>query len=105
MKSKFTYLTISLFFLSTLLSTSCNQEDDCFMGTVRFTNTSNNPYRIYLNGDYEMQLPGNTFTEIELIEGSYNLKAEQVSGYILYPTVKQTELHIFGCDEKEWVFP
>ena len=42
---------------------------------------------------------------IELDAGTYSLKAEQVSGYILYPTVKDGEITVRRDDFLEWSFP
>jgi hypothetical protein len=95
-----------LLILSTLLlTTACNKEDDCLTGKVRLTSLSDHPYDLYLDGAFSRRIQGNTFVEIDLIEGQHRAKVEQVSGYLLFPTVRETTLNVFGCKETEWVFP
>lgn len=84
---------------------SCNLEDECLTGTVRFTNNSNNPYDLYIEGQYQFRMDGNTFQELELTEGQHRARAEQVSGFLLFPTIVTEELNVFGCQESQWVFP
>lgn len=81
----------------------CETED---IGYVTITNTSDNPYDVYLDGGFVFRLSGNTFTDsYELNAGSHVLKAEQVSGYVIYPTIRETTVFINYCDKKSWVFP
>ena len=104
MKKHFFILLISLSVVS-LLETSCSKEEICALGVVRFTNTSSNPYNLFINGLFETQLAGNSFIELNFPEGQYAARVEQVSGFLLFPTVVQKNLTVFGCDEIEWVFP
>lgn len=107
MKNFKTLFVTGLLLLS-LSILSCNDDigtDPCLTGTVRFTNTSNNPYNLSIDGVFKFQLNGNSFRELDLSEGQHQAKVEQVSGYILFPTVKETTLNVFGCQETEWVFP
>ncbi len=56
-------------------------------GTLKFTNTSSNPYRIYINGVSTSDLPGGSIINIiNLPIGAYTLRVLQLSGYALYPT-------------------
>lgn len=95
--------------LAILFFTACEKDKDtkpnCDKGTIRFTNTSNNPYNLSINGQGKGQVSGNSFVEYEVGKGEHSCKAEQASGYLLYPTVRETKVSIFGCDEKEFVFP
>lgn len=96
---------ISPLLLIVTLFTNCEKEPECTTGTVRFTCTSANPYDVFIDGKYEFQIPGNSFTERDLPEGNRQLKAVQVSGYLVYPTIKEYTMSVFGCQEHEWIFP
>ena len=92
-------------FLCIVLFCSCNKEDECLDATVRFTNTSDYPYNLYVDVAFQKEITGNTFFEIDLLEGEHSARAEQVSGFLLFPTIKKTTLNVFGCQEVGWVFP
>jgi hypothetical protein len=98
-------VTTLIFFVAALAFIGCEKEPSCTTGTVRFTSTSINPYSLYIDGDYQRQIPGNTFVEYELTEGTHQVKVEQVSGYLVFPTIKEGTLNVFGCKESEWIFP
>ena len=56
-------------------------------GTLKFTNTSSNPYRIYINGVSTYDLPGGlVLYKYYKPTGAYTLRVLQLSGYALYPT-------------------
>jgi uncharacterized membrane protein (GlpM family) len=97
----------TLLFVLALLSISCSKNDEfeCLKGTVRFTNISQNPYKIYIDDVYYLTLSGNTFHEIDLSEGRHSATVIQVSGYLLFPTQVSSELAVFGCQDSEFVFP
>ncbi len=97
-------LTITI---ATLAITSCskNKKTKCETGTVRFTCTSNNPYNVYIDGSYSFQIGANQFIEKELPKGYHAFKAEQASGYLLYPTVRTSSVTLSGCDDLEFSFP
>lgn len=58
-------------------------------GTLKFTSTSSNPYRIYINGTPIFDMNGNTTETLYYIPvGAYTLRVLQLSGYVLYPTDK-----------------
>lgn len=87
---------------------SCEEEDLqslCKEGTLRLTSISDYPYDFYLNGTYQATIQGRTFQEFEIEEGSYRIKVVQKSGYLLFPTIREVTISIFGCKEIEWVFP
>jgi len=58
-------------------------------GTLKFVNTSSNPYHIYINGVALTDLNGGgtLFDYYEPI-GAYSLRVLQISGYVLTPTDK-----------------
>lgn len=98
-------VTTLFLFIAVLAFVGCEKESTCTTGTVRFTSTSTNPYNLYIDGVFKKQIPGNTFSEFDLTEGSHQVKAEQVSGFVLFPTIKEGTISVFGCKELEWIFP
>jgi hypothetical protein len=89
----------------TFVLASCEKEDPCIMGTVRFTSLSANPYDLFIDNEFQARIQGQTFFEMKLSEGRHKAMVEQVSGYLLFPTKRETTLNVFGCQETEWVFP
>ena len=58
-------------------------------GTLKFTNTSSNPYRVYVNGVVVGDQPGGTVTSLRYsLTGSYTVRVLQLSGYAVTPTDK-----------------
>jgi hypothetical protein len=107
-KILFSLSTIIIFFIF-----SCKKEEpkpDCEVnkyGTVTISNSSSNPYDVYIDGSYIMQLSGGTIsTKIKVNEGN-NRKfyAKQVSGYLLYPTEKTEYVNILRCSDYGWQIP
>lgn len=96
-----------------LFATACSKDetktpdpvDPCPNGTIRFTNTSSNPYKIYIDGEFRTTLSGNHHIDYEVKKGSHDLRALQASGYVLYPTEKTVTISIGGCEDKEFIFP
>ena len=74
-------------------------------GNVRFTCTSDNPYLLYIDGSFKTTVNGQSFVEYDLVSGEHVVKAEQKSGYVLYPTVRQTTLNVKAGKSIEWMFP
>lgn len=91
--------------LVSLVGLSCNNEDDCMTGTVRFINTSDNPYNLYIDDQFQLRIEGNSSEVLDLLEGESKGRVEQVSGFVLFPTILERNLVVFGCQEEEWVFP
>lgn len=60
------------------------------VGTLKISNTSANPYKVYVNGNLTISsLPGNSvFTLTESPAGNYTIRVVQISGYVLTPTDK-----------------
>lgn len=103
--NKITPLLIFFLTVSSFLLTSCEKEDACLTGTVRFTNTSANPYDLYIDNEFKSSISGNNFQEFDLLEGQHSGRVEQVSGYVFFPTIVENNLNVFGCQEIGWVFP
>lgn len=103
MKNLKTPLVFCLFALCTLFF-SCEKED-CMTATVRFTNTSDDAYSLYIDDVFQFQVSGNSFKELDLSEGQHSARVEQVDGFIFFPTILDNSLNVFGCQESEWVFP
>lgn len=97
-------LLMSMVSLSILLSIGC-EKDLCLTGTARFTNTSNNPYELWIDGEFQRQVSGNTFVEFDLLEGNHTIYVKQISGFLLFPTERTGNISVFGCQEVEWIFP
>lgn len=56
-------------------------------GILTIVNSSSNPYNIYINGNFVYTINGKGADQIEVNIGTVNVKAEQKSGYMFYPTV------------------
>lgn len=72
---------------------------------MRFTSTSNNPYDLFIDGEYQLKIDGNSFLELDLPEEKYNGKVVQQSGFLLFPIIVEKTLNVFGCEESQWIFP
>jgi hypothetical protein len=94
--------TLLFCLLATVISmTACREKP----GTLRVINSSNNPYNIIVSTDPAMQVPGNTSQDIELDADTYQVRAEQVSGFLLYPT-NLNATHTVSCESvTEWKIP
>lgn len=93
------------FFVLCLFSLGCSLDELDTTGTVRFSNNSSNPYILYINGQSKGEYSGGSWRNVDLEEGTYTLKAEQVSGYLLFPTIKNGQLKVDAGDYLEWSFP
>ncbi|HRD82098.1 MAG TPA: hypothetical protein PLL53_15170 [Saprospiraceae bacterium] len=88
--------------IALLTGTGCDKEE---IGSVKFSNTSTNPYQLIINGESRGEFSGGSWRIFELKAGYYELRAEQVSGFILFPTVKTGEIWVKDGDYLEWSFP
>ena len=52
-----------------------------------------------------MDMNSNSFVEIELPEGKHTAEVIQKSGYLIFPTVVEGDLNVFGCKESQMIFP
>lgn len=95
------YLAFSLIFTIALLM-GCTKDET---GTVRFKNNSSNPYELFINGESKGEFSGGTWRNFYLDPGVYTLKAEQVSGFVLFPTVKNGQITVESGESLEWSFP
>jgi hypothetical protein len=113
MKMKSVILLILIVISSTIVISSCKKTEtkpDCEInkyGTITVSNSSSNPYNFYIDGVFQIQLKGGAIsTKININEGnSRKLYAEQVSGYILYPTTKTEYLNVIKCSDYGWQIP
>jgi hypothetical protein len=81
----------------------CEKND---FGAIKLINTSSNPYNLYVDGKFLTTINGRYEQTINLKSGSHRLKCEQVSGYVLYPTVKEVNVNTTRCSENQfWRFP
>lgn len=67
-------------------------------GFISLKSTSNNPYRIYINGTILTEMNGNESKNFTAKEGAYTVRVLQLSGYILYPTDKTYNITV-GCGQ------
>lgn len=76
-------------------------------GTVTISNSSTNPYDIYIDNVYKGRLAGGTISQkITVDEGNgREFYAEQVSGYLLYPTTKRSTTNVIRCTDYTWQIP
>jgi hypothetical protein len=88
-----------------LLAVFFGCEKESTTGTIRFTNTSDNPYFCYIDNVYQTTLSGHTFTTYSINEGYHKVKALQVSGYLFFPTEVETTVSVFSDQEVEFIFP
>lgn len=96
-----------LLFLTSLFLSSCSKDEteSCNEATVRFSCTSSNPYNLYIDNVFQIQLKGGESKTYTIKEGTHKFYAEQVSGYLLFPTTKEENVAIFGCESYTWTFP
>lgn len=81
----------------------CEKDD---FGTVKLINTSTNPYNIYVDGKFLTTINGGYEQKLKLKSGSHRLKCEQVSGFLLYATVKEVNVNTVRCSDNQfWRFP
>ncbi|MBK8442071.1 MAG: hypothetical protein IPL35_01060 [Sphingobacteriales bacterium] len=107
-------IILFLFLVATTFNFGCNKDDDdnggtnnsgCTLVPMRFTNTSDNPYNLFIDGTFKKQMSGNTEIVYELEKGVHTAKAEQVSGYVFYPTIVNKNFTLSSCQEQGWIFP
>lgn len=85
--------------------TECQKEN---VGYLAFQNTSDDAYDIFIDNKYYKQQPGNSVSSVwtKFPAGkSYNIKVQQVSGYLFSPTIKSYTVTLNQCDEKKITFP
>jgi PKD repeat protein len=87
----------------TVLDNSTNPECQTNnTGTLTiFLSGTSNPYKVFINGVYreDMTAGSKVFT---VPAGNASLKLEQRSGYVLYPTVRETNANIVKCQDYTW---
>jgi len=98
-----------LFAVVVLLFVSCAKDEDEKKlesnAKIRFTCTSVNPYNGYVDNVFQGMINGNSFKEFYVSPGYHTFKAEQVSGYALYPTVVTSEATVVAGQEVGFTFP
>jgi transketolase C-terminal domain/subunit len=79
--------TLLMLPLGAVFSFSSYDQDNgigCAIAEVRFSCTSDNPYRLCINTPFKTNIQGNSFVDVELEEG-FQFRMEQVSGFLLFP--------------------
>jgi hypothetical protein len=67
----------------------CNMKN---MGILTIVNKSTNPYTIYKNGNILLTIPSKSEENIYVEMGTTLFKAEQKTGYLMYPTVNNRKV-------------
>lgn len=102
-----------LLFLCVFVCSSCQPEEvkpDCEIrnyGTITISNSSSNPYDIFVDGVFQQQLGGGRISGDIRINGGNDrsLYAKQVSGFVLFPTEKSTTFNVVSCSSYTWQIP
>jgi hypothetical protein len=75
----------------------CEKES---VGYVTVVNLSSNPYDFYSGDKYIERIAGKANLKYKLKPGTYNFKAQQVTGYMMYPTVNNRKVIVSqACTE------
>jgi hypothetical protein len=91
-------------------SNNNNSLSDCNLrnyGTVEIFNNSkgNNAYRLeFSNSSSSYRIAGRAKEKYNVTAGSVEIKATQLEGYVLYPSVYTTTLKIEKCGNYYWEF-
>ena len=92
------FLTIGC---STASKPTCEQ-DNTF--SMEFTNGSNDPYDLYINGVFEQIVEAKSKTTYDIPAGYWSAKVVQRSGYTLYQTVNDYSNTYESCTNYYIVF-
>ncbi|NLB64051.1 MAG: hypothetical protein GX801_08100 [Fibrobacter sp.] len=110
MNKKPVFIFISILFLLALSSCEItvvdNSTRDCETygyGYVTVDNKTSDPYDVYLDGYREFTIQGRTSKEIEVDEGTAYFEAEQLSGYLLWPTEIDKRINVKACSEYDFI--
>ncbi len=91
------------------LTLNVNNEVNVIMsgtGTFQFICSSNNPYRIYLNGIHAFDINGNSIIDSDIMPtGSYSVRVLQLSGYLVYPTDETYNVTLDCGESQSILFP
>lgn len=112
MKINIRFIIISLFAATMLSACQKNEETkpECERnktGTITISNSSSNPYDIYIDDKFQIRLDGNHISSGILIQEGNDRKlyAQQVSGYVLYPTKRTDYFNVLRCSNYSWQIP
>ena len=107
----FTLILVTICF-SLFLFASCesNNTNDCEVnkyGTIQVSNSSTDPYDIWVDGTYQGRVNGKGLTnQIRIYEGNnVKLYAKQVSGFLFFPTEKTDFFNVVRCSKYSWMIP
>lgn len=97
--------------LAAMLLPSCNKDETPEPqpvpenGTIRFTNSSNDPYDVYIDGESEGSVAGHGIKEVQRKSGSYELKAVQQTGYVDTPKKVIVYVYLPEGEPRDFQFP
>jgi len=103
---------ITVFALLTLFA-SCKKDDSASpatttqtnTGTIRFNNTSSNPYQVNIDGVSHGILQGKSFSDVTVDAGTHTTEVIQQSGYLVYPTDESNTVNVASGGTISIVFP
>lgn len=73
-------------------------------GEIFVSNLQEDPYSFYINGAYKGQVSAYGYLLFQKqASGAVVLKAEQVSGYLFYPTIYENSLNVNDCNRLTWI--
>lgn len=97
--------------LAVILFAACTKKEEgagttpCLDGTIHFVNSSVNPYNIEIDNKPVSEIAKYSMLDHTVFNGTYYIKATQVSGFKVTPTVREYYVTIKGCDTISVVIP
>ena len=102
-------LFFSAFLILAVACSKSEPEKPCEVNkttTITISNSSSNPYDVYVDGIYKTRVYGNAIQDITVNEGNNRaFYAEQVSGYVFYPTTRSSTINVLRCTPYTWQIP
>lgn len=63
-------------------------------GKLKLVSTSDNPYQIYIDGTYQLNIEGHGVEMFTLTQGTHTVRVLQISGYLFSPTDETYQIPI-----------
>lgn len=111
-----TKLTLAFFLSIFLMMAGCKKDNQqpgngngstvVTTGTVYFKNSQSDPYKIYIDNVYQFTVSAGATSSAYTVTGgvTYQIKAEQASGYTFYPTVYTGSVNVGSGGTTTWTF-
>lgn len=91
--------------LTVCFGCSKDSSSTCEDAIVIFVSNSNNPYRLDIDNKFVTNIMGQETFTTKVSAGSKVFKATQISGYVVYPTIKEELVKIECGVSVNWKFP